>query len=79
MIYKNIEKHGFFVIQIPPAPPCNNPHPTGWGLFFYKKANGMNYAYWEIILHVYVLLIYNRNICSCVLNKLMILFSMVGE
>jgi hypothetical protein len=21
MIYKNIEKHGFFVIQIPPAPP----------------------------------------------------------
>jgi hypothetical protein len=32
MIYKNIEKHGFFVIQIPPAPPKT--HPSGWVLFF---------------------------------------------
>ena len=39
MIYKNIEKHGIFVIQIPPAPPKRKPIHLD-GFFFLLKKGG---------------------------------------
>lgn len=43
MIYKNIEKHGIFVIQIPPAPPKTKPiHPDGF--YFYCNRDLKNFG-----------------------------------
>jgi hypothetical protein len=46
MIYKNIEKHGFFVIQIPPAPPEKENTILKDGVFaFYRTKESFEQLY----------------------------------